>query len=169
MGFTRATVFERLVRVVALRHHHAGSGGTVSNASDRPAGWYPDPENHDRERYWDGAQWTEDTPVPVQRSGTISAPRPRAEVVTHGPRNGLGPTALLLGIVGVLFGLFPATFFVAAPLGVTGFLLGRAGHRRCMLGSATNGRVAMAGSVISGAAVVLACIGAVIVFTDAID
>src|SRR5688572_12465674 len=42
--------------------------------------------------------------------------------------NGLGPISLVLGIVGVLFGLFPSTFFIAAPLGVTGFLLGRAGH-----------------------------------------
>jgi hypothetical protein len=83
--------------------------------------------------------------------------------------NGLGPTSLVLGIVGVLFGLFPSTFFIAAPLGVTGFLLGRAGHRRCMLGNATNGRVAMAGSIISGAAVVLACFGAVLVFTDLLD
>lgn len=85
------------------------------------------------------------------------------------PRNGLGPTALALGVVGVLFGLFPSTFFVAGALGVAGFVLGRVGHRRCMLGNATNGRVAMAGSVISGAAVVLACFGAVIVFSDAID
>ena len=83
--------------------------------------------------------------------------------------NGLGPAALLLGVVGVGFGLFPPTFFVAGPLGVTGFLLGRAGHRRCMLGNATNGRVAMAGSIISGAAVVLACIGAVLVFTSVLD
>ena len=85
------------------------------------------------------------------------------------PMNNLGPTSLALGIVGVLFGLFPPTFFIAAPLGITGVLVGRAGHRRCVLGSATNGRIAMAGSVISGSAVVLACFGAVIVFTDILD
>jgi hypothetical protein len=100
-------------------------------------------------------------------SGTPAGRSP--DPVTQGPRNGLGPTALALGVMGVLFGLFPATFFVAAPLGATGFLLGRAGHRRCMIGNATNGRVAMAGSIISGAAVVLACFGAVIVFSDALD
>jgi hypothetical protein len=101
-------------------------------------------------------------------SGTSAGGTP-ARVNRQGPRNNLGPTALALGVVGVLFGLFPPTFFVAGALGVTGFLLGRAGHRRCMIGKATNGRVAMAGSVISGAAVVLACFGAVIVFTDLID
>jgi len=141
----------------------------VSNASGTPVGGHPDPENHGRERDSDGAQWTKDTPAPVQGPAAAPAPGQPAEVRIQGPRNGLGPTALILGIVGVGFGLFPTTFFVAAPLGVTGFLLGRAGHRRCMLGNATNGRVAMAGSVISGAAVVLACIGAVIVFSDAID
>jgi hypothetical protein len=92
-----------------------------------------------------------------------------AVVVVQGPRNNLGPIALTLGVVGVLFGIFPQTFFVAGALGVTGFVLGRAGHRRCMLGNATNGRIAMAGSVISGAAVVLACFGALKVFTDVLD
>jgi hypothetical protein len=69
----------------------------------------------------------------------------------------------------VLFGLFSSTFIIAVLLGASGFVLGRAGHRRCMLGKATNGRVAMAGSVISGAAVVLGSFGALIVFTDALD
>ena len=132
------------------------------------AGWYPDPEEHGRERYWDGAQWTEDAPTPALRSAATAATGKPA-VVIQGPRNDLGPVALILGVVGVLFGLFPATFFIALPLGVTGFLLGRAGHRRCMLGNATNGRIAMAGSVISGAAVVLACFGALKVFTDVLD
>ena len=141
----------------------------MSNASGTPAGGSPDPENQGRERYRDGAQWTEGTPAPAQGSAAVPAPGQPAKVVTQEPRNGLGPTALILGIVGVLFGLFPSTFFVAGLLGVTGFLLGRAGHRRCMLGNATNGRLAMAGSVISGAAVVLACFGAVIVFSDVID
>lgn len=89
--------------------------------------------------------------------------------VPQAPRNGLGPTALILGVIGVVFGLFPATFFLAIPLGVTGFLLGRVGHRRCVIGNATNGRIAMAGSIISGAAVILGLFGAVIVFTDILD
>jgi hypothetical protein len=90
-------------------------------------------------------------------------------VGSPGPRNRLGPTALGHGIVGVLFGLFSSTFIIAVLLGASGFALGRVGHRRCMLGQATNGRVAMAGSVISGAAVVLGSFGALIVFTDALD
>ena len=139
--------------------------------SDMPGtpGWYPDPDSEGRERYWDGTQWKQDAPAPAQGSAAVPAPRQPAVVVVQGPRNGLGPTALVLGIVGVLFGLFPETFFVAGALGVTGFVLGRTGHRRCMLGNATNGRVAMLGSVISGAAVVLACFGGLKVFTDVID
>ena len=141
----------------------------MRDVTGRPAGGYQDPENQGRERYWDGAQWTEDTPTPAQTSAVVPAPGRPAVVVVQGPRTGLGPTALILGIVGVLFGLFPSTFFIAVPLGMAGIVHGRVGHRRCMLGNATNGRAAMAGSGISGAAVVLGCIGAVIVFTDAID
>ena len=141
----------------------------MSDVSGRPAGWYPDPENHGRKRYWDGARWTEDTPPPAQTSAVVPTPGQPAVVVVQEPRNGLGPTALILGIVGVLFGLYPSTFFFAVPFGIAGFVLGRVGHRRCMLGNATNGRVSMAGSIVSGAAVVLGCIGAVIVFSDVID
>ena len=103
-----------------------------------------------------------DTP----RSSAASASgQPQIGVEQGRPKNGLGPTAVILGIVGVLFGLVPMTFFIAGPVGVAGVLVGRAGHRRCKRGEANNGRVAMFGAVISGAAIVLACIGAVIVFT----
>ena len=99
-----------------------------------------------------------------------SSDRPAVQYpVAQGPRTGMGPTALVLGAIGMVFGLFPATFFLAIPLGVAGFVLGRVGHRRCVIGKATNGRIAMAGSIISGAAVVLGCFGAVIVFTDLLD
>jgi hypothetical protein len=77
-----------------------------------------------------------------------------------GQNNTLGPLAVALGAVGIGFGLFPPTFFVAASLGIAGLVIGRAGHRRCMIGRATNGRVATLGGILSGAACVLAVIGA---------
>ena len=78
-----------------------------------------------------------------------------------GPKNTFGPLAVVLGAVGIAFGVFPATFFVAAAFGIAGLLVGRAGHRRCMIGKASNGRVAMVGAILSGAACVMAVVGAI--------
>ena len=33
--------------------------------SAKPAGWYPDPKDADRRRYWDGAHWSALTEPPV--------------------------------------------------------------------------------------------------------
>lgn len=36
--------------------------------SDKPAGWYPDPDGENRQRYWDGSAWSEYyTPLAPQR------------------------------------------------------------------------------------------------------
>ena len=33
--------------------------------SAKPAGWYPDPKDADRRRYWDGAHWSALTEPPI--------------------------------------------------------------------------------------------------------
>ena len=43
------------------------SGGST------PAGWYPDPQDPSRERYWDGTAWTEATQL---AAGTAPPPPP---------------------------------------------------------------------------------------------
>jgi hypothetical protein len=40
--------------------------------SDTPAGWYPDPSGGPQQRYWDGAQWTDQ----VQAHAAPAAPQP---------------------------------------------------------------------------------------------
>jgi hypothetical protein len=78
------------------------------------------------------------------------------------PRNGFGVTALVLGILGVLFGLVPLTFWIAGPLGVIGLILGLIGRGRAKRGEATNRVMATWGSALSGIACVLAVAGFVI-------
>ena len=60
----------------------------------RPPGWYPDPEEVDTTRYWDGVVWT-DRPLPA--SGVAS--QPDAEVSTDAGnwmsgRSDLGPAEI---------------------------------------------------------------------------
>lgn len=56
------------------------------SGSDIPAGWYPDPEGHPADRYWDGSAWTLDTrpqaPSPPKLAGAPAAP-PAAQRRPH--------------------------------------------------------------------------------------
>lgn len=83
----------------------------------------------------------------------------------YAPRNGLGITALCLGIVGILFGLVPFTGFIAFGLGAIGVILGLVGFSRARKRVATNPKMAVAGIVLSVGALALGVWGMVIVFT----
>ena len=96
--------------------------------------------------------------------------QPPATPAAQPLRNGLGVTALILGIVGALFGLIPLTFFVAGPLGLAAFICGLIGRSRAKKALANNGRMALTGAILGLLAMALAVVGIVIVagaFSDA--
>ena len=47
-------------------------------------GWYPDPEAPDRQRFWDGTQWTEARAYPAAAVGAAEAGQP----ITEEPKSG---------------------------------------------------------------------------------
>lgn len=71
-------------------------GGDGTRGSDGPvAGWYPDPDVHGGQRYWDGGRWTDDrrTPAPPGGSpqpapGSAPSARPPSSPWGAGPGGG---------------------------------------------------------------------------------
>ena len=80
------------------------------------------------------------------------------------PRNALGITALILGLIGVLFGLVPFTGFIAVALGITGIILALSNRGRLRRGTATNKKTTWAGLIASVVALALGIWGIAIVF-----
>ncbi|WP_141287100.1 MmpS family transport accessory protein, partial [Pseudonocardia saturnea] len=81
--------------------------------------------------------------VPQQRGS--SGPQALVEL----PRNGFGTTALVLGILGLLFSLIPFVGVIAWPLVILGLIFGVLGIVRVSRGKANNRGVAIAGTVLS--------------------
>jgi hypothetical protein len=79
------------------------------------------------------------------------------------PRNGLGLTALITGIVGSVAGLIPLMFWLAGPLGITALLTGIVGVNRVKKGRATNKKTAIFGVIFGVIAFALAIVGIVII------
>lgn len=96
----------------------------------------------------------------IAESGPHAAPG--WHPVGPAPRNGLGTAALILGIVGVLAGLIPLTFWLAGILAVLAVVLGVTGVARANRGQASNKRTALAGTLLGGLAAALAVLGAVL-------
>ena len=80
------------------------------------------------------------------------------------PRNGFGITALVLGILAVLFGLIPLTGFIAFGLGAVGLIFGLSNVGRIRRRRATNKGMTWTGGILSALGVVLGIIGMVTVF-----
>ena len=101
----------------------------------------------------------------------FSDPPVQAEPRSY-PRNGLGMTSLILGILGVLAGLGTITFALALVLGVIGTVLGAVGRARSQRDEATNPRQASIGLWLSVISIVLGLLGGVYVYrqlTDALE
>ncbi|MER5207812.1 DUF4190 domain-containing protein [Streptomyces sp. NPDC002825] len=87
-------------------------------------------------------------------------------------RNGLGTTALILGIIGTISGFIPLFFWLAGILGLIALILGLVGKGRVKRGEANNKGVALTGVILGLASLVLSVVGLVIVVTavgDAVD
>lgn len=87
-------------------------------------------------------------------------------------RNGLGISALILGIIGAVSGLIPFLFWLAGILGVIALILGLVGRGRVKRGEATNKGATTFGAVLGLVALILSVVGAVITFKavgDAVD
>lgn len=49
-----------------------------------PAGWYPDPQDDSRQRYWDGSAWTEHTADGTGQAASGAAASSSASMATSG-------------------------------------------------------------------------------------
>jgi len=84
------------------------------------------------------------------------------------PRNGLGLASIILGILGLLFGLVPLTGFIAFGLGAVAVILALANRGRLKRGRATNRKTTWAGLITGFLAIALGIVGMVIFF-DAVS
>lgn len=100
---------------------------------------------------------------------TLPAPHPPAqqEVPTQ-PRNGLGTTGFILGLIGLIFSPIPFIGVVAWPLVILGLIFAAVGLHRVSKGKATNKGLSIAGIVTSIVGLIV-CIVWVVVFNKAVD
>lgn len=87
-------------------------------------------------------------------------------------RNGLGVTALVLGLIGAACGMIPLLFWLSGILGLLALIFGFIGRGRAKHGEATNKGVALAGLLLGLISLILAVVGVVITMSavsDAVD
>lgn len=84
------------------------------------------------------------------------------------PSNGLGTTALVLGVLAILLAFVPILGFVSYPLAILGIVFGLVGLRRVSRHVATNRGVALAGLITSVLGFVLVIISTVL-YVEAIN
>ena len=108
--------------------------------SSHPAGWYPDPFGRFEHRYFNGSMWTADVSNGGERmvdpigaaSPVGGAYQPVAADASAAARrgNGMGITAMILGIVAVTTAWIPFAFVAGALCGVLAIIFGIVARRR---------------------------------------
>ncbi|MET9437000.1 DUF4190 domain-containing protein [Streptomyces sp. NPDC006551] len=87
----------------------------------------------------------------------------------HQVRNGLGIGALVVGGVGLFFGIIPFLFWLGGILGVVALVLGIVGHARAGKGEATDKGAAVAGIVLGSVAIAAALVWLIVIITAVKD
>ncbi|GAA3396290.1 DUF4190 domain-containing protein [Streptomyces roseoviridis] len=105
------------------------------------------------------------TPPPWGPPGAPGAPQPPYAQ----PQNGIGITALVLGIVGLVSGIIPFLFWLGAILGVLAVVFGIIGAARAGKGLATNKGMAVTGAVLGGVALVASLVWLIFIATAVTD
>lgn len=104
------------------------------------AGWYPDPEQHGQQRYWDGQQWTEHR-APLEAGGSGS-PQPQ----WGGQQQGWSSTGVSHGQGGAadvdtwLWQSIVATVLCCLPAGIVGIVFAAQANSAKNLGEVTTAR-----------------------------
>ncbi|MFC9228996.1 DUF4190 domain-containing protein [Streptomyces decoyicus] len=103
----------------------------------------PQPQDHDP---WAPPSHPGDVPrLPSQPHGV---PHPPYPMQTSQPRNGMGVTALVLGLVGVVLGLFIILFWMSWLPALLAVIFGSVGLSHARKGRATNKAMAISGVVL---------------------
>lgn len=84
------------------------------------------------------------------------------------PRNGLGVTGFVLGLIGLVFAFIPLIGVIAWPLVILGIIFSGIGFARTRSGKATNTGLSIAGLVVSVVGLVI-CILWTVAFGAAVD
>lgn len=109
------------------------------------------------------------TPQHTWRTDTDPKGMPMVESTSRPePRNGLGITSFVLGIVSAILGTVPLFSLFALPAAIVGIVLGFIGRSRVKRGAADNPKLTWAGIILSCIGVVFSIIG-MVMMQHAID
>ncbi|MER5885164.1 DUF4190 domain-containing protein [Streptomyces sp. NPDC001941] len=96
--------------------------------------------------------------APAATGAPMAPPLPPFPGGQPAPSNGLGTTALVLGIVGLVFAIIPVTFWLGGFLGLLSLIFGIVGLGRTKKGLATNKGAAVTGVVLGVLSMVVALV-----------
>ncbi len=105
----------------------------------------------------------------TQPPGPPQGPQQQPVYVVQGPTNGMATAALVLGILGTVFGLIPVTFWLGIILGALGIIFGFLGISRANRMGGERKGMAIAGLVLGIVGVVAGVLWLVLVVVAAND